>query len=128
MRDNCGITRALPELLGAARVDSCAVTEQWTTSFRGLASYTIPKVDLLVSASMRSIETTPGAGVATNGLSLAANYLVPNTCTANSPANCYSIQQALGRLPAQALATRESFPHEPAPRLHHLWPHTLMHL
>jgi hypothetical protein len=105
VRDNCEITRALPELLGTARVDSCAVTEKWTTSFRGLASYTIPKVDVLVSASMRSIETTPGAGVATNGLSLAANYLVPNTCTANSPANCYSIQQALGRLPAQALAT-----------------------
>jgi hypothetical protein len=105
VRDNCEITRALPELLGTARVDSCAVTEKWTTSFRGLASYTIPKVDVLVSASMRSIETTPGAGVATNGLSLAANYLVPNTCTANSRANCYSIQQALGRLPAQALAT-----------------------
>ena len=105
VRDNCEITRALPELLGTARVDSCAITEKWTTSFRGLASYTIPKIDLLVSASMRSIETTPGAGVATNGLSLAANYVVPNTCTATSAANCYSIQQALGRLPANALAT-----------------------
>ena len=105
VRDNCEITRALPELLGTARVDSCAITEKWTTSFRGLASYTIPKVDVLVSASMRSIETTPGAGVATNGLSLAANYVVPNTCTATSAPNCYSIQQALGRLPANALAT-----------------------
>jgi hypothetical protein len=105
VRDNCEITRALPELLGTARVDSCAITEKWTTSFRGLASYTVPKIDVLVSASMRSIETTPGAGVATNGLSLAANYVVPNTCTATSAANCYSIQQALGRLPANALAT-----------------------
>jgi hypothetical protein len=43
--------------------------------------------------------------VATNGLSLAANYVVPNTCTATSPPGCYSIQQALGRLPANALAT-----------------------
>src|SRR5205814_1588706 len=42
----------------------------------------------------RSIETSPGA-VATTGLSLAANYVVPNTV----------IQQSLGRLPANALAT-----------------------
>ena len=105
VRDNCDVTSALPELLGTARVDSCDVTENWTTSFRGLVSYTIPKIDLLVSASMRSLETVPGGGVATNGLSLAANYVVPNTCTASSPAGCYSIQQALGRLPANALPT-----------------------
>ena len=87
--------QALPELLGTARVDSCDVTEKWSTSFRGLASYTVPKIDVLVSASMRSLETTPGGGVATNGLSLAANYVVPNTV----------IAQSLGRLPANALAT-----------------------
>ncbi|MBI4521405.1 MAG: TonB-dependent receptor [Gemmatimonadetes bacterium] len=95
VRDMCDVTRALPELLGTARVDSCDVTEKWATSFRGLATYTVPKVDVLVSASMRSIETTPGGGVATNGLSLAANYVVPNTV----------IQESLGRLPANALAT-----------------------
>jgi hypothetical protein len=44
---------------------------------------------------MRSIETTPGGGVATNGLALAANYVVPNTV----------IAQSLGRLPANALPT-----------------------
>jgi hypothetical protein len=92
VRDNCDITSALPELLGSARVDSCDVTEKWATSFRGLASYTVPKIDVLVSASMRSLETAPGGGVATNGLSLAANYQVPNTV----------IQQSLGRLPANA--------------------------
>jgi hypothetical protein len=95
VRNTCGLTRALPELLGSARVDACDVTEKWATSFRGLASYTVPKVDVLVSASMRSLETTPGGGVATNGLSLAANYVVPNTM----------IQDALGRLPANALPT-----------------------
>ena len=95
VRDICNVTRALPELLGTARVDSCDVTEKWATSFRGLASYTVPKIGVLVSASMRSLETTPGGGVATNGLSLAANYVVPNTI----------IQQSLGRLPANALAT-----------------------
>jgi len=102
VRDICNVTRALPELLGTARVDSCDVTEKLATSFRGLASYTVPKIDVLVSASMRSLETAPGGGVATNGLSLAANYVVPNTCTG---AGCISIQNALGRLPANALAT-----------------------
>ena len=65
VRNNCDVTKALPELLGTARVDSCDVTEKWSTSFSGLASYTMPKVDVLISASMRSIETTPGGGVAT---------------------------------------------------------------
>jgi hypothetical protein len=96
VRNNCDVTDALPELLGSARVDSCDVTEDWTTSFRGLASYTVPRIDVLVSASMRSISTTPGGGVATNGLSLAANYIVPNTV----------IQQSLGRLPANATSAQ----------------------
>jgi Carboxypeptidase regulatory-like domain len=95
VRDNCETTAALPELLGSARVDSCHVTEKFATSFRGLASYTVPKIDLLVSSSFRSLVTAPGGGVATNGASLAANYVVPNSI----------IQQALGRLPANALIT-----------------------
>jgi hypothetical protein len=45
---------------------------------RGLASYTIPKVDVLVSAIMRSVANTQPQttqdSVATNGLSLNANY------------------------------------------------------
>jgi hypothetical protein len=97
VRDFCNVTRALPELLVAAnvnqRVDSCDITENWTTVFRGLASYTVPKLGVLVSASMRSLEAIPGGGVATNGGSLAANYVVPNTV----------IQDALGRLPANAI-------------------------
>jgi hypothetical protein len=96
VRNTCAVTAALPELLGSSRVDSCDVTEKWTTSFRGLASYTVPKIAVLVSTSMRSLETTPGAGVATNGLSLAANYVVPNTM----------IVEALGRLPANATAAQ----------------------
>jgi hypothetical protein len=96
IRDICTVTSALPELLGTARVDSCDVTENWSTSFRGLASYTVPKIDVLVSASMRSIEIAGGGGVASNGGSLAANYVVPNTV----------IQQSLGRLPANAIATQ----------------------
>jgi hypothetical protein len=93
VRDICNVTKALPELLGTARVDSCDVTENWTTVFRGLASYTLPKIGVLVSASIRSLEAIPGGGVATNGGSLAANYVVPNQV----------ILDALGRLPANAL-------------------------
>jgi len=92
VRNFCDVTKAVPELLGADRVDSCDVTEGWTTSFRGLATYTIPKLDVLVSSSMRSIVTTPGGGVATNGASLNAAYVVPNSV----------IVAALGRLPAGA--------------------------
>ena len=96
VRNSCNVTRALPELLGtSSRVDSCDVTEDWLTTFRGLASYTLPKIDVLVSASMRSLVTAPG-GTASNGLSLAANYVVPNTV----------IQQSLGRLPANATAAQ----------------------
>jgi len=92
VRNNCAVTQALPELLGADRVDSCDITERWATSFRGLASYTLPKVDVLISASMRSLLTTPGGGVATNGAFLNAAYVVPNSV----------IVGALGRLPANA--------------------------
>jgi hypothetical protein len=95
VRDNCEITQQLPEMLGSDRVDSCDITEKWATSFRGLAAYTVPVVDVLVSASMRSIVTTPGGGVATNGASLQANYVLPNTVVA----------QSLGRLPVGGLAT-----------------------
>jgi hypothetical protein len=95
VRDNCEITASLPESLGSNRLDSCHVSEKWATSFRGLASYTVPKVDVLVSASMRSLVTSPGGGVGSNGTSLQANYVVPNTV----------IEGVLGRLPAGGLAT-----------------------
>jgi len=72
----------------------CAVTEPWITAIRGLASYTVPKVDVLVSATFRSLRTTipflQANNSATNGASLAANYNVPNTV----------VQGLLGRLPS----------------------------
>jgi hypothetical protein len=96
VRDTCELFAALPEQLFLLnvnqRLESCDVTEPWLTSFRGLAAYTIPKVDVLISANMRSV---PGAGLgmgsisATNGMSLDATYIVPNLV----------VQQTLGRLP-----------------------------
>ena len=63
---------------GTAQVDACAVTETWQTNVRGLVSYTIPKIDVQTSAIWRSVaNTVPQTdqnAVATNGLSLNANY------------------------------------------------------
>ena len=77
----------------------CHVTEPWMTSVRGLVSYTVPKIDVLVSAQMRSLNAANalpglvGSTSATNGASLNANTSVPNAV----------VLQALGRLPGTAL-------------------------
>jgi hypothetical protein len=78
----------------------CAVTEPVMTSFRGFAAYTVPKVGVLVSAQFRSLNPNNiggvGGGSATNGASLNANVILPNT----------TVQQLLGgRLPAGQLAS-----------------------
>ena len=84
VRDYCDVTDDLPEqyatggMFSGQQVGSCAISEDWLTSIRGLASYTIPKVDVLVSSSFRSTPAVaPGGGtVASNGNSLSANYNV----------------------------------------------------
>jgi hypothetical protein len=80
----------------------CHVTEPWMTSIRGLAAYTVPLVDVLVSAQFRSLNPSNTAGMgaasATNGSSLDANTQVPNTV----------VQQLLGRLPGTALPTQNT--------------------
>jgi hypothetical protein len=87
VRDNCAVTEKVPELfvtVGSAfanqQVGSCAVTEDWLTSFRGLLSYTLPKIDVLVSAVLRSQAnaqpSTINTFVASNGASISANYNV----------------------------------------------------
>jgi hypothetical protein len=59
---------------------ACSATEPWLTQLRGLASYTVPKIDVLLSAVLRSQPNTqPGGDVATNGGSRAANYLMNAT-------------------------------------------------
>jgi hypothetical protein len=85
VRDYCALVDALPELytttgavLANQQVGSCAVSEDWLTSVRGITSYTLPKVDVLVSASFRSLPAVAPGGntVASNGNALAANYNV----------------------------------------------------
>jgi hypothetical protein len=79
VRDICEITAALPELLGSQQVGSCNVNEVWLWNWRGLANYIVPKIDVQVSAILRSqSNTSPGAQIASNGGSLSANYAIPN--------------------------------------------------
>ena len=78
VRQNCEITAALPETLGTAQVSSCDVTEPWITTLRGNATYTVPTIDVLISAIFRSQVATNPAPIASNGGSLAANYVVSN--------------------------------------------------
>ena len=77
----------------------CHVTEPWMTSLRGLIAYTVPKIDVQVSANARSVNATNvlpglvGSTSATNGASLSATTAVPNAV----------VLASLGRLPAAGL-------------------------
>jgi hypothetical protein len=96
VRNTCELWKARPDLQGNNRSDACDVVEPWTTSIRGLASYRLPKADVLISATVRSTRTNASGDVASNGSALDANYQMPNTY----------VQTLLGRLPAGATATQ----------------------
>jgi hypothetical protein len=71
---------------------NCRDVEPFQTTLRGLASYTIPKIDVLVSGTVRSQPTVERA----------ANWNIPNRCTG---AGCFSVENLLGRLPVGSSAT-----------------------
>jgi len=79
--DNCATT----VLIDSPDPRNCRNVDPFQTTLRGSVTYTLPKVDILVSTTMRSQP----------GVALTANYLVPNTV----------VQSILGRLPAGGLAT-----------------------
>ncbi|HEV8297783.1 MAG TPA: hypothetical protein VGQ20_10810, partial [Acidimicrobiales bacterium] len=66
----------------------CRNEEPYQTTLRGLASYTLPKVDVLISGTVRS---QPPLQIAGND----ASWIVPNTV----------VRSILGRLPPGGLAT-----------------------
>jgi carboxypeptidase family protein len=82
VRDLCDLAAQLPELysqpLGMLQnkdVGACRIDEPWLWAWRGLANYIVPKVNVQVSAIMRSqpnvlATNDPGS----NGLSQSANY------------------------------------------------------
>ena len=56
---------------------ACNAGEPWITTVRGLVSYTVPKIDVLLSGILRSqANVQPGGDVATNGASRSANFLM----------------------------------------------------
>src|SRR6185436_18701939 len=69
------------------------------TTLRGLASYMIPKIDVLVSGTVRSQPVVDRV----------ANYNLPNSPTspacAPNPSACVTLQGLLGRLPTGTTAT-----------------------
>jgi hypothetical protein len=77
---NLGIGAGLATSTVSPTSPYCHVAYGWLTQFRGLASYTIPKIDVQFSGVMQS---KPGA-------LLAANYAVPAA----------TVQQSLGRAPS----------------------------
>ncbi len=94
-RDLCDVWAALPELSVTPppgnvynQLSACKVDEEWQMNWRGLVTYTIPRIDVLVSGILRSQANTEPltieTGVATNGLGIAANYTVtPQILAAN---------------------------------------------
>jgi hypothetical protein len=86
LSDNCAVRAALPSLattLGTGTATNatvnttnpyCHVDSGWLTQFRGLAAYTIPRVDVLFSAALQSVPGQP----------LAANYIVSNAIASQS--------------------------------------------
>jgi hypothetical protein len=92
--DNCDVVAQVPELLNAALTnpspftantyqpaDSCHKVESWQTQIRGFASYTIPRVDVLVSSIMRFQPNASfgfGATPEGNSTGLSAFYATPN--------------------------------------------------
>jgi hypothetical protein len=90
--DFCALAAQVPEIYNVALTNaanaigstayqpssSCHVAENWLTQFRGLASYQIPKIDVLFSTT---IQSSPNAStgptdttVGTNGTSLGATF------------------------------------------------------
>ena len=78
-RDLCEIWDELPELTATFGVTSptqaCRIEEPYLWAWRGLANYTVPKVDVQVSAILRSQENIAATNdPGSNGQSLAAQY------------------------------------------------------
>jgi hypothetical protein len=123
IRDNCDVANLVPETQLAVTLGpfstiqpaaSCDIAEPWITTVRGLATYTVPKIDVLVSAIVRFQTTATGfftggdAAPGSNGTSLTANYNLRNSCDPPAPAcapGTPNVLDSLGRLPSGGQAT-----------------------
>jgi hypothetical protein len=73
----------------------CRNVEPWQWAWRGLVSYTIPKVDVLISGILRSQPEVQLSGISVLSGNTSAQWQVPNSV----------IAAALGHLPPGATAT-----------------------
>jgi hypothetical protein len=78
-RNQCEVWEKLPELTTALGVVSptqaCEIEEPYLWAWRGLANYTVPKVDVQISAILRSQDNVTATNdPGSNGLSLGAQY------------------------------------------------------
>ena len=92
LTDDCEIVNKAPEVaqilfnpsrvfvFGTRPLERCRQNNGWRTSVQGLASYTVPKIDLLVSATFQNL---PGAQLAANA-NVCAGALIPGLCTAGN--------------------------------------------
>ena len=96
VQDDCATT----VLIDSPDPRNCRDVDPFQTTLRGLASYTIPKVDVLVSGTLRSQPEVERS----------ATWNIPNSptapvCAANPAACTQTLLGLLGRLPAGSNAT-----------------------
>lgn len=68
LRDNCEVAAKLPEVLGTTPMEFCRQEQPFLTQVKGFGAYTIPRVDVQVSATWQNIP----------GVAILANYDAPN--------------------------------------------------
>ncbi len=86
VRDFCDVGSLVPEMYTQTgsfllnhQISACRAEEPWLWNWRGLASYTVPKVDVQVSAIMRSQANIAATNdPASNGLAMRADYFQTN--------------------------------------------------
>ncbi len=99
-RNQCDLWTALPELTNVLGVlqptSACRADEPWLWNWQGLADYNVPKIDVEVSAIMRSQANVQATNdPASTGLSQSANYFLPAS----------AVQSQLGRGLAGGVST-----------------------
>jgi hypothetical protein len=72
--DNCEIIAKVPEAATVANQPYCHVDTNWLTQVKGLASYTVPRIDVSIAATYQHLP----------GPELAANWNAPNSVIAQS--------------------------------------------
>jgi hypothetical protein len=72
LMDNCEVVRQLPETLGSQPLAYCRRESPYLTQVKGLAGYTIPRVDVQVTATFQNIP----------GQEILADYNAPNAVVA----------------------------------------------